>query len=111
MGIVGHGRLQDVVYKKNQRHYALKVLNKAQLVKKKVIRSAMVEKDALIALGTQPNLHPGVVRLHHCFQDTAHLCLGAKIRLHIAWMYKILRCSVGRCRPLSSWSWGGTSGY
>jgi 3-phosphoinositide dependent protein kinase-1 len=63
-----------VVYKKNQKHYALKVLNKAQLVKKKVIRSAMVEKDALIALGTQPNPHPGVIRLHHCFQDTSHLC-------------------------------------
>jgi hypothetical protein len=62
------------VYKKNQKHYALKVLNKAQLVKKKVIRSAMVEKDALIALGTQSDLHPGIIRLHHCFQDTAHLC-------------------------------------
>ena len=62
------------MYTKNQKHYALKVLNKAQLVKKKVIRSAMVEKDALIALGTQPNSHPGVIRLHHCFQDTAHLC-------------------------------------
>lgn len=69
------------MYKKNQKHYALKVLNKAQLVKKKVIRSAMVEKDALIALGTQPNPHPGVIRLHHCFQDTAHLCesTGASI--------------------------------
>jgi len=63
-----------VVYKKNQKHYALKVLNKAQLVKKKVIRSAIVEKDALIALGTRPDSHPGVIRLHHCFQDTAQLC-------------------------------------
>lgn len=63
-----------MVYKKNQKHYALKVLNKAQLVKKKVIRSAIVEKDALIALGTRPDHHPGVIRLHHCFQDTAHLC-------------------------------------
>jgi 3-phosphoinositide dependent protein kinase-1 len=63
-----------VIYKKNQKHYALKVLNKAQLVKKKVIHSAMVEKDALIALGTQPHPHPGVIRLHHCFQDAAHLC-------------------------------------
>jgi len=61
------------VYKKNQKHYALKVLNKAQLVKKKVIRSAIVEKDALIAMCTRPDPHPGVVRLHHCFQDTAHL--------------------------------------
>ncbi|PPQ80556.1 hypothetical protein CVT25_001590 [Psilocybe cyanescens] len=63
----------DAVYKKNNKHYALKVLNKAQLVKKKVIRSAMVEKDALIALGTRPNPHPGVIRLHHCFQDSTHL--------------------------------------
>ncbi|KAF8960326.1 AGC/PDK1 protein kinase [Flammula alnicola] len=63
----------DAVYKKNKKHYALKVLNKAQLVKKKVIRSALVEKDALIALGTRPKIHPGVVRLHHCFQDSTHL--------------------------------------
>ncbi|KDR80094.1 hypothetical protein GALMADRAFT_242319 [Galerina marginata CBS 339.88] len=63
----------DAVYKKNKKHYALKVLNKAQLVKKKVIRSALVEKDALIALGTKPNPHQGVVRLHHCFQDSTHL--------------------------------------
>jgi 3-phosphoinositide dependent protein kinase-1 len=63
----------DVVYKKNKKHYALKVLNKAQLVKKKVIRSALVEKDALILLGTRPHPHPGVVRLHHCFQDSTHL--------------------------------------
>ncbi|KAF5310517.1 hypothetical protein D9619_008012 [Psilocybe cf. subviscida] len=64
----------DVVYKKNKKHYALKVLNKAHLSKKKVIRSAIVEKDALIKLGTGalPH-HPGVVRLHHCFQDPAHL--------------------------------------
>ncbi|KAF8155615.1 AGC/PDK1 protein kinase [Crassisporium funariophilum] len=63
----------DVVYKPNKKRYALKVLNKEQLVKKKVIRSAMVEKDALIALGTRNHLHPGVVRLHHCFQDSKHL--------------------------------------
>jgi 3-phosphoinositide dependent protein kinase-1 len=62
-----------VVYKKNQKHYALKVSNKAQLVKKKVIRSAIVEKDALIALGTRPEPHPGVIRLHHCFQDSASM--------------------------------------
>ncbi|KAF8183165.1 AGC/PDK1 protein kinase [Pholiota molesta] len=73
---VGWGSLAtiiDAVYKKNNKHYALKVLNKAQLVKKKVIRSALVEKDALIALGTRPKLHPGIVRLHHCFQDPVHL--------------------------------------
>ena len=64
----------DAIYKKNGKHYALKVLNKAQLVKKKVIRSALVEKDALIALGTRPQRHPGLVRLHHCFQDSMHLC-------------------------------------
>ncbi|KAF8884917.1 AGC/PDK1 protein kinase [Gymnopilus junonius] len=63
----------DAVYKKNNKHYALKVLNKAQLVKKKVIRSALVEKDALIRLGTRDHMHPGVIRLHHCFQDSTHL--------------------------------------
>lgn len=34
----------------------------------------MVEKDALIALGTRPRLHQGIIRLHHCFQDHSHLC-------------------------------------
>lgn len=67
-------QIVDAVYKKNKKHYALKILNKAQLVKKKVIRSALVEKDALIALGTRPHPHQGVVRLHHCFQDSTHLC-------------------------------------
>lgn len=63
----------DAIYKRNRKRYAVKILNKAQLVKKKVIRSAMVEKDALIALGTRPHLHQGIIRLHHCFQDEAHL--------------------------------------
>jgi len=67
-------KIVDVVYKRNKRHYALKILNKAQLVKKKVIRSAMVEKDALITLGTKQRHHRGIIRLHHCFQDQAHLC-------------------------------------
>ncbi|PPQ75592.1 hypothetical protein CVT24_010898 [Panaeolus cyanescens] len=63
----------DVTHKRNKKHYALKVLNKDQLVKKKVIKSAHAEKDALIALGKQSVHHPGVVRLHFCFQDAAHL--------------------------------------
>lgn len=67
-------QIVDAVYKKNKKHYALKVLNKAQLVRKKVIRSALVEKDALVTLGTRPHQHPGVIRLHHCFQDETHLC-------------------------------------
>ena len=92
MGVPGHGKVTylfwrsilstdrlvlqilDVVYKKNGKHYALKVLNKQQLAKKKVVRSAMVEKDALVALGTNPHRHPGVIRLHHCFHDLTHLC-------------------------------------
>ena len=37
-----------------------------------MIRSAMVEKDALIALAEHP--HPGIIRLHFCFQDAANLC-------------------------------------
>jgi len=67
-------QIVDATYRENKRHYALKILNKAQLIKKKVIRSAMVEKEALIALGTREQRHQGIVRLHHCFQDHAHLC-------------------------------------
>ncbi|KAF9530242.1 AGC/PDK1 protein kinase [Crepidotus variabilis] len=72
----------DVVFKRNQKHYALKILNKAQLVKKKVIRSALIEKDALIALGTRPNPHQGIVRLHHCFQDNTHLYFALDLATH-----------------------------
>ncbi|CAA7264336.1 unnamed protein product [Cyclocybe aegerita] len=63
----------DVIYKKNGRHYALKVLNKGQLAKKKAIASVHAERNALIALGKKSYHHPGVVRLHHCFHDPDHL--------------------------------------
>ncbi|KAF9485055.1 AGC/PDK1 protein kinase [Pholiota conissans] len=63
----------DAVYKKNNKHYALKVLNKVELLKKKGVRSATVEKDALIALGTRKERHPGIVRLHHSFTDSNHI--------------------------------------
>lgn len=35
----------------------------------------MVEKDALIALAQHP--HPGIIRLHFCFQDAANLCISS----------------------------------
>ncbi|KAJ3508051.1 hypothetical protein NLJ89_g5966 [Agrocybe chaxingu] len=63
----------DVIYKKNGKHYALKVLNKGQLAKKKAIASVHAERNALIALGKKSYHHPGVVRLHHCFHDPDHL--------------------------------------
>ena len=68
-------QILDVVYKKDGKHYTLNVLNKQQLAK--VIHFAMVEKDALVALGTNPHRHPGVIRLHHVFHDLTHLREGA----------------------------------
>ncbi|KAH6917945.1 AGC/PDK1 protein kinase [Coprinopsis sp. MPI-PUGE-AT-0042] len=59
------------VHKKTGKTYAIKILNKMQLSRRKMVRSAMVEKDALIALAQHP--HPGIIRLHFCFQDAANL--------------------------------------
>jgi 3-phosphoinositide dependent protein kinase-1 len=63
------------VHKKTGKTYAIKTLNKMQLSRRKMVRSAMVEKDALIALAQHP--HPGIIRLHFCFQDAANLCMSS----------------------------------
>ena len=39
-----------------------------------MVKSVMMEKDALVALCSRPELHPGIVRLHYCFHDPVNLC-------------------------------------
>lgn len=53
--------------------FALKILNKAHIIRKKMMRSATMEKDALVALCSKPELHPGIIRMHYCFQDQINL--------------------------------------
>ncbi|KAF5330065.1 hypothetical protein D9611_010439 [Ephemerocybe angulata] len=60
-------------HKRTGKVYALKVLNKMHLARKKMVRSAMMEKEALVTLCSRPELHPGIVRLHYCFHDPVNL--------------------------------------
>ncbi|THV06793.1 kinase-like protein, partial [Dendrothele bispora CBS 962.96] len=46
--------------------FAIKVLDKAYLIRKQKMATAMVEKNALMRLGAG---HPGIVRLYYAFQD------------------------------------------
>ncbi|KAF9467270.1 kinase-like domain-containing protein, partial [Collybia nuda] len=46
--------------------YAIKVLEKAHLIKKDKMSTALAEKNALVRLGAG---HPGIVRLFYAFQD------------------------------------------
>ncbi|KAH9886083.1 kinase-like domain-containing protein [Cubamyces lactineus] len=52
------------------KHYAVKILSKAQLIKQKKVKYANVEKDALAKLS---GLHPGFIRMHAAFQDETSL--------------------------------------
>ncbi|KAF8524221.1 kinase-like domain-containing protein [Gautieria morchelliformis] len=53
--------------------YAIKVLNKAQLLKHKMSQYAVSEKNALAILSSVP--HPGIVRLYSAFHDSTSLYL------------------------------------
>jgi 3-phosphoinositide dependent protein kinase-1 len=55
--------------------YAIKVLEKAHLIKKDKMSTALAEKNALVRLGAG---HPGVVRLFYAFQDEWRLCTSPK---------------------------------
>ncbi|KAF8508732.1 AGC/PDK1 protein kinase, partial [Hysterangium stoloniferum] len=63
----------EAVYPPTGRRYAIKVLNKAQLVKEKMTQSAVVEKNALALLSAGD--HPGMVRLYSAFHDATSLYL------------------------------------
>ncbi|KAJ3519086.1 hypothetical protein NMY22_g13358 [Coprinellus aureogranulatus] len=43
------------------------------LARRKMVRSAMLEKDALVALCSRPEPHPGIIRLHYSFHDPVNL--------------------------------------
>ena len=51
--------------------YAIKVLDKAHLIKNKKMSTALAEKNALVRLGAG---HPGFVRLSSAFHDEWSLC-------------------------------------
>lgn len=53
------------------RKYAVKVLDKSHLMRNNKLQTALVEKNALVKLGSG---HPGVVRLYYTFHDEWSLC-------------------------------------
>ncbi|KAJ2925421.1 hypothetical protein H1R20_g11690, partial [Candolleomyces eurysporus] len=66
-------QISEATHKKSGKVYAIKILNKIHLARKKMINSVMMEKNALVALCSRPELHPGIVRLHYCFHDPINL--------------------------------------
>lgn len=59
--------------------YAIKVLEKAHLIKKDKMTTALAEKNALVKLGAG---HPGIVRLFYTFQDEWRLCGSRYLSQH-----------------------------
>ncbi|CDO77081.1 hypothetical protein BN946_scf184473.g25 [Trametes cinnabarina] len=60
----------DAVQTATGKHYAVKILSKAQLIKQKKVKYANVEKDALAKLS---GTHPGFIKMHAAFQDETSL--------------------------------------
>ena len=55
--------------KKTGKHYAIKKLDKAHIVKNDKVKYVMIERDALSKMN-----HPGIVRLYWTFKDNRSLC-------------------------------------
>ncbi|KIJ28536.1 hypothetical protein M422DRAFT_54556 [Sphaerobolus stellatus SS14] len=60
------------VHKGTGKRYAIKILNKAQLIKQKMVKFAGIEKEALRILSS--GKHPGFIRIYSAFQDVSSLC-------------------------------------
>ncbi|EFA78543.1 protein kinase 3 [Heterostelium album PN500] len=68
LGVGSFGRVFLVRKKDNQRLYAMKVLNKKEMMKKKQIAHTNTEKMVLSTMD-----HPFIVRLHFAFQNDEYL--------------------------------------
>lgn len=64
-------QVYHAVYRPSGREYAIKVVEKALLIRKKKEQVVLAEKSMLIRLGSG---HPGVVRLHWTFHDDWSYC-------------------------------------
>ncbi|OSD01396.1 kinase-like protein [Trametes coccinea BRFM310] len=62
--------VMEAVQTATGKHYAVKILSKAQLIKQKKVKYANVEKDALAKLS---GTHPGFIKMHAAFQDETSL--------------------------------------
>ncbi|KLO20381.1 kinase-like protein [Schizopora paradoxa] len=66
LGEGSYSTVYHAVYRPSGREYAIKVVEKALLIRKKKEQVVLAEKSTLIRLGSG---HPGVVRLHWTFHD------------------------------------------
>lgn len=69
----------EAVYPPTSKRFAIKVLNKAQLLKEKMTQYAVIEKNALAILSS--GNHPGIVRLYSAFHDSTSLCALSSVLL------------------------------
>lgn len=70
LGLGSFGRVMKVAEKRTGNIYAMKVLDKAQIVANKMVNHTQAEKDILGAVD-----HPFIVKLHYAFQTRKHLVL------------------------------------
>ncbi|OHS98010.1 3-phosphoinositide-dependent protein kinase 1 [Tritrichomonas foetus] len=68
LGEGAFGQVLEVIDKETQKHYAMKVLSKAHIVKEKKMQYVKVERDVMSLLN-----HPNIVKLLLTFQDPGNL--------------------------------------
>ncbi|KAJ3067062.1 hypothetical protein HDU98_009716 [Podochytrium sp. JEL0797] len=85
------GRVFLVRNKSNQRFYAMKVLNKSEMVRSKKIKRVLAEQEILMSLN-----HPFLATLYHSFQSEGYLyfimeyCSGGEF-------FRTLQLRPGKC--------------
>ena len=68
LGQGAFGQVLEVIDKETQKHWAMKILSKAHIVKEKKMEYVKIERDAFSRLR-----HPNIVFLYLTFQDPANL--------------------------------------
>ncbi|RKP06032.1 kinase-like domain-containing protein [Thamnocephalis sphaerospora] len=87
------GKVYLVKKKTSERLYALKVLSKQEMIKRKKIKRALAEQEILASSN-----HPFIVTLYHSFQSDDYLylcmeyCLGGEF-------FRVLQSRPGKCLP------------
>lgn len=90
------GRVFLVRAKESGRLLAMKVLSKAEMIKRNKIKRVLAEQEILATTN-----HPFILTLHHSFQTAEHLyflteyCSGGEF-------FRALQCRPGKCIPESS---------